>query len=79
MPDKTFHIVPSPKGGWNVKRGGAKRASRNFSNKKSAVDYGRKASKKRKGELVVHRKDGTIQRKASHKNDPYPPRDKDTH
>lgn len=27
MPRKTHHVVPDPNGGWNVKNGGADRAS----------------------------------------------------
>jgi len=79
MAKKSHHVVPDPKGGWVVKKGGAERASKHFENKKSAVDYGRSVSRNQKTEFVVHRKDGTIQRKASHGKDPNPPRDKDTH
>lgn len=75
MAKDSYHIVPAPKGGWNVKKGGAKRASKHFQKKDSAVDYGRDSSRKNRGELVIHRKDGTIQKKASHGNDPHPPRD----
>lgn len=70
----TRHVVPSPKGGWNSKKGGAERASKHFEKKQDAVDYSRKLSKKQKTELVIHKKDGKIQRKDSHGNDSFPPK-----
>jgi len=79
MARKTHHVVPSPKGGWSVKKGGASKASKTFNNKTAAINYARKVSKNQKSELIIHKKDGTIQRTASHGNDPIPPRDKDTH
>lgn len=74
MPRKTHHVVPDPKGGWNVKRGGASRASKHFSTKKDAEQYGRKVSQNQRTEFVIHGKDGKIQRSDSHGNDPYPPK-----
>lgn len=76
---KTQHVVPDPHGGWNVKKGGAKRASKHFETKKDAVDWGRSVSRRQGSEFYIHRKDGTIERKASHGRDRTPPRDRDTH
>ena len=45
MGKKTQHVIPSPSGGWSVKRGGAERASRVFANKEEAIVYARKVSK----------------------------------
>ncbi|PQJ69622.1 DUF2188 domain-containing protein [Polaribacter butkevichii] len=70
----TRHVVPNQDGGWDSKKGGAKRASKNFETKKEAVDYSRELSKKQKTELVIHKKDGKIQRKDSHGNDNFPPK-----
>lgn len=72
---KTRHVVPS-EDGWSSKKGGADRASKNFDTKKAAEDWSRDVSRKEKSELVIHRKDGTIERSDSHGNDPNPPRDK---
>lgn len=72
---KTTHVVPSKKGGWNVKKGGTKRASKNFETKKDAIAYGRQLSKERKSEFIIHGRDGTIQSADSHGGDPCPPRD----
>lgn len=79
MVKKSHHVLPSSKGGWSVKKGGALKASKTFDNKTDAINYGRKASEKQKSELVIHKKDGTINRKESYGRDPFPPKDKDTH
>ncbi|WP_421808693.1 DUF2188 domain-containing protein [Flagellimonas sp.] len=71
---KTRHVVPNQNGGWDSKKGGANRASKHFDTKKEAEDYSRKVSKNEGSELFVHGKDGKIQRKDSHGNDPYPPK-----
>lgn len=76
MSKKSHHVVPAPDGGWNVKKGGADRASKHFEKKAEAVDWGRDVSRTQKSEFVVHRRDGTIQEKDSYGKDPLPPRDK---
>lgn len=62
MAGKTHHVVPNPKGGWSVKKGGSTKASKTFDKKQNAVSYAKKVSKKGNTHLVVHKKDGTIQR-----------------
>jgi len=79
MARKTHHVVPNPKGGWSVKKGGTSRASKTFKTKDAATHYGREVSRNQSSELVIHKRDGRIQRTASHGNDPIPPRDRDTH
>ena len=79
MPRKTHHVVHNPDGGWDVKKGGAKRASKHYDNKSDAIDGGRAISKNQGTEFVIHKKDGKIQRSDSHGGDPHPPKDKDTH
>lgn len=66
----SHHVVPNPAGGWDVKRSGAEKASRHYDTKDRAVDAGREISRNQGTEFVIHRKDGTIQRKDSHGNDP---------
>jgi hypothetical protein len=63
MSRKTHHVVPAPQGGWNVKKGGATRASKHFDKKQDAIDRGREISQNQSSELVIHKKDGTIARK----------------
>ena len=76
MTRKTHHVVPNPEGGWNVKKGGAERASKTFADKDGAINYARKISRSARTELIIHKKDGTIQRTDSHGGDPIPPRDR---
>jgi len=71
---RTTHVVPNKDGGWDIKQGGAKRSSGHHDRKQDAVDRAREISRNQKTELVVHRQDGTIQRKDSHGGDPHPPK-----
>ena len=71
---RSTHVVPNPKGGWDIKQDGAQRASAPFDNKQDAISKAREISKNQKTELVIHNKDGKISRKDSHGNDPFPPR-----
>lgn len=79
MARKEHHVVPNPKGGWDVKRNGAQKASKHFVRKSEAIKYGRKVSKNQNTEFIIHGKDGSIQQSDSHGHDPNPPRDRDTH
>ena len=73
MTRKTTHVVPGSEGGWDVKQGGASRASKHFDRKQDAVDWGRGLSQNRGSEFYIHGQDGKIQRKDSHGGDDYPP------
>jgi hypothetical protein len=75
MSKNTHHVVPAPNGGWNIRKGGSNRASKHFDNKKEAEDWARQVSMNQKSELVIHKRDGTIQRKDSYGNEPLPPKD----
>ena len=70
----THHVVPNPKGGWDVKRGGAARASSHHDIKQDAIDRGREISRNQNTELRIHNRDGRIARSDSHGGDPYPPK-----
>ncbi|MBX3268032.1 MAG: DUF2188 domain-containing protein [Acidobacteria bacterium] len=74
MSRKTHHVVPNPRGGWIVTRGGGKKASLHTDTKKEAVDRGREISRNQGTEFVIHGKDGRIQQSDSHGNDPHPPK-----
>lgn len=76
MSRNSYHVVPVQDGGWSVKRGGAARASKTFEVKTEAVSFGRQLSLNQNSELVIHRKDGTIQNANSYGDDPNPPKDK---
>ncbi|HMM46129.1 MAG TPA: DUF2188 domain-containing protein [Candidatus Macondimonas sp.] len=70
----THHIVPNPKGGWDLKRGGGERATSHHETKREAVDAGRKVSRAQGTELRIQNKDGRIAGSDSHGGDPYPPK-----
>ena len=74
MAGKSHHVVPNPDGGWDVKKGGANRASGHYETKAKAVADGRQISKNQRTEFFIHGKNGQIQQKDSHGNDPFPPR-----
>jgi len=76
MPRNTQHVVPNSEGTWSVKKGGAVKATKNFANKAEAEAFGRQVAKNQKAELVIHKKDGTIQNANSYGKDPHPPIDK---
>ncbi|MCL2722483.1 MAG: DUF2188 domain-containing protein [Treponema sp.] len=66
----SHHIVPASQGGWNVKRAGSGKAIIHTETKKQAVDLGREISRNQETEFVIHGKNGVIQQKNSHGNDP---------
>lgn len=74
MSRKSHHVVHDSNGGWNVKRGGADRASVHCDNKTDAIKAGREISRNQKSELVIHNLDGKISQSDSHGKDPFPPR-----
>lgn len=61
--------------GWAVKREGSDRASKVEHRKSDAESYAKDLAKKDQVELIVQRGDGTIQKKNSFGNDPFPPKD----
>jgi len=79
MPRKEHHVVPNTEGGWDIKKNNAERSSGHFDKKQDAVDRGREISTNQGRELIIHRKDCSIECSDSLGNDPNPPKDKDTH
>jgi hypothetical protein len=65
----SHHVVHNKDGGWDVKKGGAERASGHFEKKQDAVDAGREISRNQGSEFFIHGKDGKIQSKDSHGGD----------
>lgn len=70
----SHHVVHNPAGGWDVKRGGAQRASGHFETKAQAVEFGRQVSRNQETELRIHNLDGRIAQSDSHGHDPDPPK-----
>lgn len=71
---KSHHVVPNPDGGWDVKRGGAERASSHHNLKSDAISSARTISQVQRTELRIHNKDGRIASSDSHGKDPFPPK-----
>ncbi|MBR0514259.1 MAG: DUF2188 domain-containing protein [Clostridia bacterium] len=72
MPNQ--HVTPHPKGGWQVKREGARRATVRTNTQSEAIDIARSISRNQKAELFVHGRNSQIRERDSHGHDPYPPR-----
>jgi hypothetical protein len=74
MSRTSYHVIPSPNGGWSVKKERVLRASKHFDTQADAIDWAKRASKTEGGEFVVHGKDGTIRIRDTFGRDPYPSR-----
>ena len=62
-------VVPNPKGGWDIVRNS--RTVSTHQKKATAVERARMASKADKwGHLVIHKKDGAIERRFTFGDDP---------
>ena len=70
---KTHHVVPNSGEGWDVKRGGATRASSHHDTKQDAIHRGREISRNQGTDLRIHNQDGRIAGSDSHGGDPFPP------
>lgn len=71
---KSHHVVPAPRGGWNIVKGGSLRASKHFQRKQDAIARAKEISKRQGTDLVIHKKDGTIENVASYGRITYPRR-----
>jgi hypothetical protein len=73
------HVVPNPKGGWDVKKPGSTRAGAHEQTKSAAVNRARDIVRNAGGgEVRIHGKDGRIRDSdtIARGKDPNPPRDK---
>jgi hypothetical protein len=61
--------------GWAVQHEGTERASTVTPTKEEALALGRDMARREEVELVVQRRDGTIESKDSYGRDPNPPKD----
>lgn len=53
---KPVHITKNSRGGWDVKREGAKRATSHVDTQAEAIEIGREIAQKSKTELTIHGK-----------------------
>lgn len=75
MPGTSYHIIPSPDGGWSVRKSNVSRATKHFETQDDAIEWAKKATRSEGGEFIVHRKDGTIRSRDTYGADPHPRRD----
>ncbi|HEX4963236.1 MAG TPA: DUF2188 domain-containing protein [Thermoanaerobaculia bacterium] len=60
---KSYHVIPHPKGGWAVVKGGSGRASKCFDSQAEAIAWGRRVSRSQRSEFFIHKRDGTVRHK----------------
>lgn len=74
------HVVPSPTGGWDVRKPGAQRSSGHSKTQADAIDRAREivGNSGGGGEVVIHDRQGRVRDSdtVAPGNDPNPPRDK---
>jgi Uncharacterized protein conserved in bacteria (DUF2188) len=73
MARKRYDVSPDGDD-WKLTTGG--KTVRKFDTKEPAVQAGAKQARREPGksQLVIHRKDGTIEDERTYKKDPYPPK-----
>lgn len=75
MERKKYHITPTKPEGWKIKGQGGSRAIKLFDTKEKAIKIGRKIAKSEQpSQLIIHKKDGTIQTEYTYSKDPHPPK-----
>jgi hypothetical protein len=74
MAGRNQHVMPHPKGGWQVKGSCNSRATVRTSTQKEAASIARKIAINQQSERLIHRTTGEIRQKDSYGNDPYPPK-----
>jgi len=76
MAKKNQHVLPTKDDKWGVMGEGNQRLTKKTDTQQEAITAARGIAKKHGGEVVIHRKDGTIRYRDSYGNDPHPPEDK---
>lgn len=80
MAKQSRHVVPSPQGGWDVKKPNASRVSAHLDTQKAADQRAAEILHNAGGgERITHGRDGAIRSKdtIAPGNDPIPPRDRE--
>ncbi len=79
MPNNNRHVVPNPRGGWDVKAPGAEHASSHHDTQSQAEQAAKDIVRNQGGgEVRIHRPNGQIRDSdtVAPANDPNPPRDR---
>lgn len=73
MERKVYHVVPAGSN-WQVKVAKQGLLLGTFTNKQTAIDFAVTTAKaNQQSQVVIHRRDGTIENEWTYGNDPYPP------
>lgn len=75
MAKRDIHVVPH-EDGWATRKEGGQRPGSVHDTKADALQQAREQAKRERVEVVIHKKDGTIQDSDSYGKDPNPPKDK---
>jgi len=68
---EVYHVVPNPKGGWFVKREKVEQPVAEWPNKRQAIGIAKKLAKRAElGQVIIHKRDGKIQREYTYGKDP---------
>lgn len=73
MAKSNVHIVPRGDQ-WAVQRANGQRATHLADTQQDAIDVGRDIARHQQVELVIHSRDGQINRRDSYGHDPHPPK-----
>jgi len=76
MTKKNIHVTPHKDGGWQVKKGGAGRATKRTDTQNKAIKIATRIAKNQKTDTKIHSREGKIRGGNSYGNDPCPPKDK---
>ena len=58
-----YHITKHADGGWQIKRGKAKKALRKFETQKEAIEFAKVLEKEKGESFIIHKADGTTRKK----------------
>ncbi len=67
-----IHVITGKKGGWDVKRDGAVKASGKFKTKEEAIKFAEKEGERYNVEVFIHDEDGKIQKREAFGKKLYP-------
>ena len=71
---KVYHVAPKKGSGWKVQAEGTQRPTRIKKTKEDAVQEAKDLAKRQKpSQVIIHKKDGTIQTEYTYGEDPHPP------
>jgi hypothetical protein len=71
MAKNSQHVFLNENGLWIVKKDGASKASRSFSDKKEAITWAESVARNQSSELYVHSKEGRITEKHTYGSNSY--------